>query len=157
MHSKTFTNTYDEFLKIDFPNIPFVDNKKDFLNLSKAGWELIQVHLQNKNIENKKYENLGLYKGQGDNVVEKIEHKTIKENNKIYKRLYINEMQYFENVSEEIYNFYIGGYKVLSKYIKYRKDKNLQINEIENIENIVKIISYTIEQKKIIDKIFIHS
>ncbi len=157
LHSKTFTNTYAEFLKIDFPHIPFVDNQNDFIKLSKAGWKLIQVHLQNKNIEEKKYANFGLYKGEGDNIVEKIKHKIIKENNKKHERLYINQTQYFENVSEEIYNFYIGGYKVLSKYLKYRKDKNLQIDEIENIENIVKIISYTIEQKKIIDKLFILS
>jgi len=155
LNSKTFTNTYAEFLKIDFPHIPFVETLTKFKTLSKLGWELMQVHLQNKNIEEKKYENLGLYKGEGNNIVKKTEHKIIKENDKIYKRLYINQTQYFENVSEEVYNFYIGGYKVLNKYLKYRKDKNLQIGEIENIENIIRIISYTIEQKKKIDEFFI--
>ena len=157
LHSNTFINTYDEFLKSDFPHIPFVENLNDFKKLSSAGWQLVQVHLQNKQLDNKKYTNFGLYKGKGDNIVKKPEYKIIKEKNKYYKRLYINQTQYFDNISENIYNFYIGGYKILSKYLKYKKDKELELDDIENIENIVQIIFYTIEQKEKIDKLFINS
>lgn len=143
LHSETFRNSYSAFLKIDFPHIPFVDKTEDFKKLSKAGWELMQVHLQNK--KPKKYDRFGLYKGAGDNVVEKPEHKN--------ERLYINKTQYFDEVPAEVFEFYIGGYQVLSKYLKYRKNNVLKTEEIENIEAIVKIILWTIEQKKLIDQL----
>jgi len=45
-----------------------------------------------------------------------------------------------------IFNFYIGGYQVLDKYLKDRKSRTLTLDEIENVENIIKIISFTISQ-----------
>jgi len=147
LHSETSRNTYSEFLKIDFPHIPFVEKTDNFKKLSKAGWELMQIHLQNE--KPKKYEQFGLYKGAGDNVVGKTEHKN--------ERLYINKTQYFDDVSEKVHNFYIGGYKVLGKYLKYRKNKALKVDEIENIENIIRIILWTIEQQKVIDSLFSNS
>ena len=40
------------------------------------------------------------------------------------KRLYINKASYFENVSESVYSFHIGGYRVLEKYLKERKKRS---------------------------------
>ncbi len=149
LHSEIFRNTYAEFLKIDYPHIPFIDNKEKFEKLSKIGWKFMQIHLQNEIPENKKYNDLGSYIGSGNNLVLKPEYKTNTDN----KRLYINKTQYFDKVSEEIYNFHIGGYQVLNKYLKDRKNKILELDDIENIENIIKIISYTTEQKNVIDKL----
>ncbi len=143
LHSETFRNTYAEFLKIDFPRVPFVEELDVFKKLSKAGQELIEVHLQHKKPDN--YQDFGLYKGNGNNIVDKIEYKD--------NKLFINKTQFFDNIPTEVYNFYIGGYKILNKYLKYRTNKALQLDEIENIENIVRIILWTIEQKNKIDEI----
>ncbi len=58
---------------------------------------------------------------------------------------------YFETVPENVYNFQIGGYQVLDKYLKDRKNRTLTHDEIENIENIVKVLTFTIKQMELID------
>ena len=67
-------------------------------------------------------------------------------------RIKINSGQYFDNVPEDIYNFFIGGYQVLDKYLKERKGRKLTLDEIENVEKTVKVLGFTIEQMKEIDK-----
>ena len=152
LHSPAYRKKYSEFLKIDFPRIPFTEDKKMFQKLSSLGWELIQIHLMNKESLNAlPKNNIGNYTGTGDNEVKKVEYVF---DSKIKKhRIKINPEQYFENVPEEIYNFYIGGYQVLYKYLKDRKGRTLTLDEIENVENIIKIISFTITQMENINTI----
>jgi len=83
------------------------------------------------------------FNGEGDNVVIKPEF--------VNNKLYINKTQYFETVPENVYSFYIGGYQVLDKYIKDRKNRTLTHDEIDNIENIVKVLTFTIKHKELID------
>lgn len=49
LHHKDYKEKYLDFLKIDFPKIPFVKSKEKFLELSKLGLELINVHLMREN------------------------------------------------------------------------------------------------------------
>lgn len=151
LHSPTYRNKYTEFLKIDFPRIPFTDDKKTFEKLSSLGWELTQVHLM-KDLDSHLHGNdsIGVYSGEGNNEVVKVEYVKNKKTNLF--RIKINPNQYFENVPEQIFNFHIGGYQVLDKYLKGRKGRELTLDEIENVEKIVKIIRFTIEQMKKIDK-----
>ena len=55
----------------------------------------------------------------GDNVARKREY-NLKE-----KRIYINNKQYFNDVKPEIWNYYIGGYQVLDKWLKDKIGKIL--------------------------------
>jgi uncharacterized protein YcgL (UPF0745 family) len=70
--------------------------------------------------------------------------------NKIGK-LYVNKTQYFNDVPQDVYDFFIGGYQVLDKYLKDRKGKELTGNEVENVERTIKALAFTIEQMKKID------
>lgn len=151
LHSPTYRKKYAEFLKSDFPRIPFPDNKREFEKLSSLGWELTQVHImKDLGIYLKEINDIGNYSGNGNNEVVKVEYlKDIK--TKLF-RIKINPDQYFDNIPEEIFNFYIGGYQVLDKYLKDRKGRTLTLDEIENVEKVVKIIRFTIEQMKKIDK-----
>lgn len=58
----------------------------------------------------------------------------------------------FDNVPKKVWDFHIGGYKVLDKYLKDHKDITLNLDEIENIENIIKVLFFTIVNMKIINK-----
>lgn len=49
LHHKDYKEKYLDFLKIDFPKIPFVKSKEKFLELSKLGLKLINVHLMREN------------------------------------------------------------------------------------------------------------
>lgn len=139
MHSSTYRQKYAEFLKIDFPRIPFTDDQKTFEILSELGWALIQAHLLKTIPAN----GLGEYTGRGANVVSKPTYSSDK--------LYINPAQYFNSVPAEVYMFQIGGYQVLDKYLKDRKGRTLSLDEIENIEKVVNVLAFTIEQMQSID------
>jgi predicted helicase len=142
LHSTTYRKKYSEFLNVDFPRIPFAEDKKIFKNLSELGNELIEVHLQNK----KPDFGLGHYLGKGNNVAEKPEYVQEKKTGK----LYINKTQYFDNVPREVWEFYIGGYPVLDKYIKDRKGRDIR-NDVDHIEEVINALAFTIEQMKKID------
>ncbi len=139
LYSPIYRKKYTQLLKYDFPRIPFIEDIKIFKLLSDVGWKLIQIHLKNEIIK----ENYPLFPIKGNNRVEKVDFR----NNKIF----INDLQFFDNITEEIFNFQIGGYKVLNRYLTYRRERVLSLEEIENIENIIKTVSFTLNQMKRIE------
>lgn len=117
---KIYREKYLNFLKIDFPKIPFTKDKNTFKNLSKLGLKLINLHLL-KNDE--------LDFNVGEALFKDIKNKNLKiqkiKYNKDTKELFINESLYFTKVSLEIYEFKIGGYAVLDKYLKSHKEEDI--------------------------------
>lgn len=117
---KIYREKYLDFLKIDFPKIPFTKDKNTFKNLSKLGLKLINLHLL-KNDE--------LDFNVGEALFKDIKNKNLKiqkiKYNKDTKELFINESLYFTKVSLEIYEFKIGGYAVLDKYLKSHKEEDI--------------------------------
>ena len=140
LHSPTYRQKYLDFLKIDFPRIPFVDDREAFETLSQLGWELMQAHLL-KTIPDA----LTVDVTAGDFRVEKPRHDSR------HERLYINKTQYFSPVPQDVWEFHIGGYQVLDKYLKSRKGRILSLDEIENIQNVVNVLRFTIDQMERID------
>ena len=126
LHKPSYRTKYKEFLKIDFPRIPYPTSKEELFYLAKKGESLRKLHLMKSselsNIVTK-------YPIAGENLVEKIEYKN--------GNVYINKDQYFEAVPEVAWNFYIGGYQPLQKYLKDRKGKNLSAQEIMHYQRIV--------------------
>ncbi len=117
---KIYREKYLDFLKIDFPKIPFTKDKNTFKNLSKLGLKLINLHLL-KNDE--------LDFNVGEALFKDIKNKNFKiqkiKYNKDTKELFINESLYFNKVSPEIYEFKIGSYAVLDKYLKSHKEEDI--------------------------------
>ena len=139
LYSNNYRLKYNEFLQIDFPRIPYPKNRKTFDKLAKLGGELIQYHLlEHENIDPYQIS----YLGEGDNVVNKPEYKDGK--------VYINSTQYFGNISEVAWNFYIGGYQPAQKWLKDRKGKELTPDDIEHYSKIVIVLK---ETRRIMDEI----
>ncbi|HGF6519791.1 TPA: type ISP restriction/modification enzyme [Campylobacter jejuni] len=117
---KIYREKYLDFLKIDFPKIPFTKDKNTFKNLSKLGLKLVNLHLL-KNDE--------LDFNVGEALFKDIKNKNFKiqkiKYNKDVKELFINESLYFNKVSPKIYEFKIGGYAVLDKYLKSHKEEDI--------------------------------
>jgi hypothetical protein len=140
LHSPAYRQKYAEFLKIDFPRIPFVDDRQTFEKLSALGWRLVQAHLLKDIPAQPRVE---ITRGRG--LVDQPAF------NAPEQRLYINPQQYFAPVPADVWNFHIGGYQVLNKYLKSRKGRQLSLDEIENIINVVKVLRFTIDQMQVID------
>ena len=141
LHSPTYREKYQDFLKIDFPRVPFVNQRKTFEALSALGWELVQTHLL-KSVP----QELNVEPTPGDFMVEKPTYDAQRE------RLHINTTQYFAPVPRDVWEFHIGGYQVLDKYLKSRKGRTLSLDEIENIQNVVNVLHFTIDQMERIEE-----
>lgn len=142
LHSPSYRETYKEFLKIDFPRMPYPEDKKTFWKLVKLGEELRQIHLLESDVVNT-YKTS--YPISGENVVDKIKF----ENGNVY----INETQYFSKVPEVAWNFYIGGYQPAQKWLKDRKERVLGFEDIKHYQKIIVALIETDRIMKEIDKI----
>ncbi|RLF44203.1 MAG: DNA methyltransferase, partial [Thermoplasmata archaeon] len=139
LHSPTYRKKYEEFLQYDFPRIPFVDDYEKFKQLSELGKELVELHLMKKKLPvHTKFD------VQGSNMVEKVGYEN--------DRVFINDVQYFDNVSSEVWNFHIGGYQVCQKWLKDRKGRKLTEEDINHYQKIIVAIDETIKIMKEIDK-----
>jgi predicted helicase len=142
LHSPTYREKYKEFLKIDFPRVPYPKDKDSFWKLVKLGREIREIHLlESPTVE--KY--ITQYPIDGDNVVVKPKY----QDNKVY----INDTQYFNNVPQIAWEFYIGGYQPAQKWLKDRKDRKLEFDDILHYQKIVVALTETDRLMKEIDKI----
>jgi len=140
LYSSSYRKRYEEFLKIDFPRIPFVDDYDEFKRLSDLGKELVELHLMKKRLPTEvKFDT------PGSNIAETVKY----ENGKVW----INKEQCFDGVPENVWNFYIGGYQILDKWLKSRKDRELTTEEIEQLRLIAEIIRETMRIMKEIDNL----
>jgi len=143
-YSNIYRETYAEFLKIDFPRVPFTSDYNLFIEMGKLGKELAALHLlKSPELDSP----IAKYQGSEDN--DRIEKVIYKEDE---QRIYINKEKYFEGVTPEAWNYYIGGYQVLRKYLKDRKDR--MMDDAPRYCRIVTALYKTIEIQKQIDKIY---
>ncbi len=146
LYSPNYRKRYEDFLKADYPKILFTENKDLFKALSLLGIELIGLHVLNQESLNYSFEKLK------DATIGESGYKKAHERNPIIKkpshneqRLYINNSAYFSGVSQEIYDYRIGGYCVLDKYLKSHKNEPC---DFDHVTRIIKVIARTIEIQK---------
>jgi len=142
LHSPTYREKYKEFLKIDFPRVPYPKDATTFWQLVKLGGEIRQIHLLESPIV-EKY--ITQYPEDGDNVVSKPKYQDGK--------VYVNDTQYFDNVPQVAWDFYIGGYQPAQKWLKDRKERKLEFDDILHYQKIIVALSETDRLMKEIDKI----
>ncbi|GAA9611007.1 hypothetical protein HpHA82_00820 [Helicobacter pylori] len=147
MYSPNYRKRYEGFLKIDYPKILFTKNKDLFRALSLLGIELIGLHVLNQESLNYSFEKLKDATIGESGYIEVHERNPIISQNLSHneQRLYINNSAYFSGVSQEIYDYRIGGYCVLDKYLKSHKNESC---DFDHVTCIIKVIARTIEIQK---------
>jgi predicted helicase len=143
LHSPTYREKYKEFLKIDFPRIPYPEDKDTFWKLVKLGGELRQIHLlESPTVE----QYITQYPIAGDNLVSRKMSKNSPgyvPNNETHGKVYINDEQYFDNVPLLAWEFYIGGYQPAQKWLKDRKGRKLEWEDIAHYQKIIVALTET--------------
>lgn len=202
LHSPSYREKYKEFLKIDFPRVPYPKDADTFWQLVNLGGEIRELHLMESPAIDRY---ITQYPIDGDNMVGKVKFipypRTQKEKsitnvqsysdeipnigvdtisfpqphlssnddmllhepNEDYLskgdqslgRVYINEIQYFDNVPEVAWNFYIGGYQPAQKWLKDRKESKLEFEVILYYQKIIVALTETDRLIKEVDKIAI--
>ncbi|MEG0930835.1 type ISP restriction/modification enzyme [Algoriella sp.] len=143
LHSPKYRETYKEFLKIDFPRVPYPTDQKQFWELVALGKQIREIHL----LESPKVDDfISSYPIDGSNIVGKPKYADGK--------VYINDTQYFDNVPEVAWNFYIGGYQPAQKWLKDRKEIELGFEDIMHYNKIIVALTETDRLMKEIDNTF---
>lgn len=142
LHSLQYRSRYKEFLKIDFPRIPYPKNRVVFEQLASIGIKLRELHLLQAPIMDV---SIYPFPESGSDIVEKVEYKEGK--------VYINPSQYFDEVPRSAWEFYIGGYQPAQKWLKDRKGRTLVYEELTHYQKVLTSIQKTIEIMKEIDSI----
>lgn len=138
LHCPAYRETYAEFLKIDFPRIPWPASPEEFWDVSEKGTALRKLHLmESEAIGDAPYP----FKGDGDGVVDKLRFE--KPEGGVSGKVWINKDQYFDMVPEISWGFYIGGYQPAQKWLKDRKGRELSFDDVKHYQRIVKILAET--------------
>ena len=127
-----YINKFKEFLKVDFPRIPYPKNLDEYNRISEIGGKLRKLHV----MENSSDWPVSVgYPITGSDLVEKIEYRDY--------RLYINDNQFFDNIPENVFNYFIGGYQPAQKWLKDRKGQKLTFEDIRHYQEIIYSLSET--------------
>ncbi len=145
LYSKKYRTKYEEFLKMDFPRIPFTTEYPLFLKAAQYGKRLVDLHLlKAAEIDPP----TARFQGKEEAKVEKPLY------DRKSQRVHINNTCYFEGVPVEIWEYPIGGYQVCDKWLKDRKGRVLQLDEIKQYCQMVTALKKTIEIQKELDTLF---
>lgn len=132
LHCPAYRETYAEFLKIDFPRIPWPSSPAEFWDVSDKGGQLRRLHLMEPAaVGPAPYP----FRGEGSSVVETVRFDA--------NAVWINDTQYFEGVPDVSWGFYIGGYQPAQKWLKDRKGRTLSYEDVKHYQSIIKILSET--------------
>lgn len=142
LYSPSYREKYKEFLKIDFPRVPYPKDAESFKKLAEFGAELRSLHL----LESPRVNDfVTTYPVAGSNAVEKVSYAGGK--------VFINGQQYFGGAPESVWNFYIGGYQPAQKWLKERKGRTLTNEDIEHYQKLVVALMETDRIMKEIDRV----
>jgi len=145
LYSTRYRESFEEFLKIDFPSIPFTSDYDLFVRMGRLGKKLADLHLMKSNDLEVP---IAKFQGIGDNAIEKPVYDPKN------KRVYINKTQYFDRIEKEVWEYQIGDYQALSRWLKYRKGRKLSLEDIKHYCKVVTALKRTIEIQDEIDKLY---
>jgi predicted helicase len=152
LHSPAYREKYKEFLKIDFPWVPYPTDVETFWQLVEPGSQLREIHL----LESPKVsEFITGYPIDGDNTVTR--KMTTKSIGWEATNVWINEAQYFDGVPLVAWEFYIGGYQPAQKWLKDRHGRSLGFNDILHYQKIIVALTETHRLMQEIDKVGVES
>jgi type I restriction-modification system DNA methylase subunit len=143
LYSNIYRTKYSEFLKIDFPRVPFTKDYKLFKKIAEFGERLVELHLLKSSELDKP---ITRFQGEGNDKIEKVRYEEGK--------LCINQSQYFEDIPSDVWAYQIGGYQVCDKWLKDRKGRKISVEETQHFCRVVTALKKTIEVQAKIDSIY---
>jgi predicted helicase len=144
-HSPTYRRRYADFLKRDFPRLPLTTDQSLFQQLCKFGTELTALHLLECDAPA-----IATYPAAGANRVETVRY--AEPNDAGPGRVWINTTQYFQGIPPDVWNFYVGGYQVLAKWLKDRKGRVLGFDELFHYQRVAATLQRTLQIQQAIDE-----
>ena len=155
LHSPTYREKYKEFLKIDFPRVPYSKDAGTFWQLVELGGEIRKIHL----LEAEKVNQfITSYPNDGNNTVTRKMTTAspgweAANTDKTFGRVWINDQQFFDGVPLIAWEFYIGGYQPAQKWLKDRHGRTLNFEDILHYQKIIVALTETHCLMQEVDKV----
>ena len=150
LYAPAYREKYAEFLRIDFPRVPFAADGALFSELAALGERLSALHLlQSPELDPPTCR----FEGEGDSVVARTRAKGFGYDPG-EQRVYVNRTQAFGPVPPEVYAYRIGGYQVCDKWLKDRKERRLEVDDIRTYCRIVTALGRTLAIQERIDALY---
>ena len=150
LYAPSYRERYAEFLRMDFPRIPFTADREVFKEMSALGERLVNLHLlKSQELDPP----LVRFEGEGDNRVAKNKSQGFFYDPET-QQVHISKTQYFKPVPPEVWEYRIGGYQVAEKWLKDRRERTLSLEEIRTYCGIVTALNLTIEIQNQIDELY---
>lgn len=138
LHSEKYRKKYNEFLKQDAPKVSIPTNQEEFNKFATAGKRLIELHLMKANVSKE----LDLEFNETQNLfIEQVKYQDGK--------VYINKSTAVCGITEEVWNYFIGGYQIIDKWLKSHKGEELDYYKFNHLKKIVAIVEETIKIQKL--------
>jgi predicted helicase len=154
LYTPAYRTNYYEYLKIDYPKIPFTYDAELFEKLSQKGLELARLHLMLDIPEDSNivldFVKVDVNTNDISYIIQKFNAKDRYKN----KIIYLNNDLCIKDIDEGIWNYTIGGYQVIDKWLKYRVDYECSRDDLEHLVNICKVIEKTIQIQQELDTLY---
>lgn len=154
LNSISYQAIYEEFLRVDFPRVPYPKDAETFWSLVKLGGELRQLHLLESPLLKKP---ITTYPKAGDNL---ITRKIVSKDWELYDaekglgRIWINDEQYIDAIPLIAWEFHIGGYQPAQKWLKDRVGRTLTLDDIRHYQKIIVALKETDRLMQEIDQVW---
>jgi len=177
LHSASYRSRYAEALKIDFPRLPLPSNLELFRSLARLGGEFVALHLVEAPVQqalSARYDQVAkawrydvtlghrrpvalTFTGPAAPVVDRVGWS----DNTVWLNAAATKKGQpatpgtigFQGVSEDVWNFHIGGYQVCQKWLKDRKGRTLSADDLTHYHRIVVALHETIRLMAEIDEV----
>jgi len=150
LYAPAYREKYAEFLRLDFPRIPFTTDRGLFEALAALGGRLVGLHLL-KSAELDPP--AARFEGQGDGGVARSKGQGFRYDADA-GRVYINKTPYFAPVPVAVWEYRIGGYQVCEKWLKDRGERRLELEDVRAYCRIVTALARTIALQAEIDALY---
>lgn len=132
LHSTVYRQSYHDYLQDGFPRIPCPADKEQFERYVRVGNRLLALHLY----ESPELDTTTItYPSAGDDLVVLPRFEA--------EKIWINDQQYFGNVTQAVWDFTAGGNQVVQQWLKNRKGERLVSSELDHFQRIIACIEET--------------
>jgi hypothetical protein len=140
LYAPAYREKYAEFLRMDFPRVPFTADAGLFKKLAAFGARLTALHLlMSPELDPPSCR----FEGEGDSRIAKGKKAGLRYEPD-EQRVYINPTQYFAPVPEAVWTYQVGGYQVCEKWLKDRQERRLEVDDIRTYCRIVTALKLTL-------------
>ena len=134
LHDPEYRLKYFEFLKIDYPRIPYPQNLAECRLFAERGAKLRRLHLMDESLE---LPQVATFEVAGSNEVTAVRYeetplgeRNVLDGNAPEGRVWINDTQYFAHVPRRVWDHYVGAYQPARLWLQKRVGRRLDFDDV---------------------------